>query len=279
VGLLVVVVVSAGAGLLLPTNSLARACWCVSQVVAGLLLLVLAQVSAIAFLGPQRQLMGMFEVLVPGRILVLAVRKLPQTRWPVSLAAWGVALSVLSLVCVNGLSYWLPASKKVKRALAPMASLGDDDGGSLEDLAGDSFKPGEGDPNREQKPENEEWTPMRCVIIGYTFDGDKLGTLLVAEVVKNEIFFAGEVSLEGDALSPEGRAELLRKLVRLYRAKPVFKDLKIRAEWVKPSLLCDVEYAGLDKKHLFKQARLKSLLDKEVPTKRRPPPDDKDKAP
>src|SRR5262249_5003292 len=107
-GMAVVGLISLAAGLLLPPDSLPRAIWSSVQILVGVISLLLAQVSVCGLLGLQREGIGLQDLIFPDKIWRMAFGRLPETRWQVCWGAWSLALVGFAVLCINGLTYWLP---------------------------------------------------------------------------------------------------------------------------------------------------------------------------
>ena len=86
-GVLAVGLGSLDAGLLLPSDSWARAAWTTGQVVTGLVGMLLAHVSVVCFLGTQRDAPGLVDLVMPDRVWKRAIKRLPETQGQVCVAA------------------------------------------------------------------------------------------------------------------------------------------------------------------------------------------------
>jgi hypothetical protein len=252
--------VSLAAGLLLPPDSLPRAVWTSAQVLVGVVSLLLAQVSVCGLLGLQREGIGVQDLIFPDKIWRMAFRRLPETRKQVCWGAWSLALVGFALLCINGLTYWLPkkGALKAKVHVAKMLNIKKDQLKADEDDA-------EAEPEKKDEPRKPETT--RCVVVGYTVERGQLTGLVLARVEGDELRFAGIIR---PGLSTEQKEELLKKFGPLEAKEPVFADFETPAVWLKPKLACEVEHTGYGEDKSFKEPRFKGLLDPETAEKSEP---------
>ena len=267
-GLLAVGLGSLDAGLLLPPGSLARAAWTTAQVVTGLMGLVLAQVSVCSLLGSQQYQPGLWDLVVPERVWRLAIKRLPQTQGQLCCAAWCVALVVCAFTMIGGLTYWLPKKGEV-RPTVYVAKLLDI---KKEQLEAEEPRAEAAEPPRPQPitpaPQPEPSEPAvkpetaRCVVVGYTVEGDEVTGLVVARQEGDELRYAGTVKPQ---LSAEQKEGLLKRFAALASKRPVFADFEKPVVWLKPELACEVEHTGTGDSPLLKEPRFKGLVQDEKP--------------
>jgi hypothetical protein len=105
VGLCCVAALSLIANYNLPENSRVRAIWSTFQVVGGLLAFLIAGVAASTRLGPMHESLGLMDMLLPDRLWVLVIKRLPATRWHVCTGAWSAMAVLCGILCVGGLTY------------------------------------------------------------------------------------------------------------------------------------------------------------------------------
>jgi hypothetical protein len=275
-GVLVVVGASFLADHRLPEKGRMRATWSTIQVLAGLGVFLITGVVASGRLGTAGQTLSLTDLLLPDRLWVLALKRLPDTRWHICVGAWSLTAILAGIICVGGLTYWLPTKTKKKspaiaKHIKKLAGKKDDD---VDDDATDDEAPKEEKKLTPEKPE-EPPTPKKivteCVIVGYTTKGGELTGLLVATVQGDELHYAGIVPASND---PEVRKDLLTRFAALKVEKPIFPDLNVRATWVQPRLRCEVESEEIKDDLLSGVSAFKRLI---LPKKPRPsqlPPKD-----
>jgi hypothetical protein len=263
-GVAVVGLMSVNAGLLLPRASRQRAVWTTTQVVVGLVGLLLAQVAVCSWLGEQRNGPTLWDLLMPDRVWRVAIRRLPETRWAVCGAAWCVTLVVCALALVGGLTYWLPKKGETRATVHVAKAL---------DLKKEQTEPEQAPadapaPPRPAAPRPEERAPepkpetARCLVVGYTVENDEVASLVVARAEGKELRYAGTVR---PRLTAEQRDDLLKRFGRLASSRPVFRDFEKPVVWLKPELACEVEHAGAADGPLLKEPRFKGLVEPEKP--------------
>jgi hypothetical protein len=252
--------VSLAAGLLLPPDSLPRAVWSSAQVLVGVISLLLAQVSVCGLLGLQREGIGLQDLIFPDKIWRMAFGRLPETRWQVCWGAWSLALVGFALLCINGLTYWLPKKGALKAKVNVAKVL---------NIKKDQLKADEDDAETvtEKKDETPKPETTRCVVVGYTMERGQLAGLVLARVEGDELHFAGIIR---PGLSTDQKEALLKKFGALQATEPVFPDFETPAVWLKPKLACEVEHTGYGEDKLFKEAHFKGLLDPEKAEKAEP---------
>jgi hypothetical protein len=241
-------------------------------VVGGLLAFVIAQVTASTRLGPMHQSLGLMDMLLPDRLWVLAIKRLPATRWQFCTGAWSAMVVLCGILCVGGLTYWL-RSKKLppKPANVFFARVKDkcpEDEGKVDDQdppAEKSDKPKTEETEEAPRPKK---TVTKCVIVGYTTKEGELDGLVVATVQGDELSYAGIVPASKD---PAVREDLLSRFGTLKADAPVFPDLEVKAFWLQPRLFCKVASAGVDEDEVLKEPEFKGLDIPEVPDPARVP--------
>jgi hypothetical protein len=263
-GVAVVGLMSVNAGMLLPPASWQRAVWTTTQIVVGVVGLLLAQVAVCSWLGEQRDQPTLWDLLMPDRVWRVAVRRLPETRWAVCAAAWCVTLIVCALAFVGGLTYWLPKKGDV-RATVPVAKVLDVKKEQVESEPAPAPEP---PPRPAPAPRPEEKAPApklptaRCVVVGYTVENDEVTSLVMARKEGDQWSYVGTVR---PTLTPEQRDDLLKRFGRLASSRPVLRDFTAPVVWLKPELACEVEHAGAADGPLLKEPRFKGLVEGEKP--------------
>jgi hypothetical protein len=278
VGLCCVAALSLIADYNLPENSRVRAIVSTIEVVGGLLAFLIAGLVASTRFGPMHQSLGLTDMLLPDRVWVLAIKRLPATRWHVCTGAWSAMAVLCGILWVGGLTYWLPSKKAPpKPANVPFASRTKDKSSEDEAKMDDQNPPAE----KPDKPTTEETketprpkkTVTRCIIVGYTTKDGELDGLVVATVQNDELSYAGIVPASKD---PAVRKDLLSRFGSLKVDTPVFPDLEVEAIWLQPRLFCAVESAGVDEDEVLKEPQFKGLDIPETPDPAQVP-DGKDK--
>jgi hypothetical protein len=273
VGLCCVSALSLIADYKLPVNSRVRAIWSTIEVVGGLLAFLIAGVAASTRLGPMHESLSLMDMLLPDRLWVRAIKSLPATRWHVCTGAWSAMAVLCGILCVGGLTYWLPSKKSPpKPAKVPFAIRTNDksseDEGKMDDQNPPAEKPDKPKAEETEEPPRPKKTVTKCAIVGYTTKDGELDGLVVATVLDDELSYAGIVPASKD---PEVRTDLLRRFGSLKVDTPVFPDLDVKAIWLQPRLFCEVESAGVDEDDVLKEPEFKGLDVPEMPEPARAP--------
>ena len=269
VGLCCVVALSLIANYKLPENSRVRAIWSTFQVVGGLLAFLIAGAVGTTRLGPMHESLGLMDMLLPDRVWALVIKRLPDTRWHLCTGAWSAMAVLCGILCVGGLTYWLPSKiAPPKPANVPFARVKDkssEDEGKMDDPAEKPDKPKTEETEETPRPKK---TVTKCVIVGYTTKDGELDGLVVATVQDDELSYAGIVPASKD---PTVREDLLNRFGSLKVDTPVFPDLEVKAIWLQPRLFCAVESAGVDEDEVLKEPKFKGLDVPEMPEPARVP--------
>lgn len=120
-GMAAVVLLTLTPALALPEDSLPRALWCTLQIVIGAVMLFGGQVAALAMVAGDDERLTFKDALLPLRLWVTAVRRLPETRRPLWVSAWGLTAILSAVLLVGGLTHWfsyLPRSANARPAAA-----------------------------------------------------------------------------------------------------------------------------------------------------------------
>lgn len=79
-----------------------------------------------------------------------------------------------------------------------------------------------------------------CAIIGYVAEGEAdLGSIILAAEVEGTLKYVGKV---GSGMTEVERVELVQKLTRFRRPKPIVACRTMEAVWVEPELFCRVRF-------------------------------------
>jgi hypothetical protein len=270
-----------------PPGSRERALWSAGHLACGVLLLAAGQAWAVAILKQLKERVGWGDMLSPLQLWGLAARRLPETAWPVGLGCSG-ALAVLSaVVWVGGLSYWLRLDSGPDTDGPPaQAARVRGDGREAEVArvarvlglrqARDGESPGrapespiEAGPARAVRPASGEvarsWSapaadarPVeKCVVVGIVpASAGQAPGLVLATLREGQLSFAGVV--RGGVSQ---RPELLDRLSKLGRSRPLIDGLKLDAVWVRPEVFCEVHQSGVDAGGQFVDPKLKGLIE------------------
>lgn len=286
-GVVTIAVLSVVADYKLPEKSRLRAIWSTFQILGGLLVCWITCMLVTFRIKSIRDSLKLSDIFFPDRLLAQAIKNLPSTRWHVCVASWAIVAAVCAVVWPGGLTYWLPAKSQ---AVAGKKSNGKGKKSFIDSLIAAAKKVDEF-PEEEQKlmeevvapeiPEKpieevpaeekseqpkidgtEKEQPIKrtvekCTIIGYSMEGGLVTGLHVSRTEEDHVRYAGFVPVTKD---PEISKAFLERFAGLKADTPLFPDLTVQATWLKPSLQCEVEAAGVDENKLFKESVFKGLL-------------------
>jgi bifunctional non-homologous end joining protein LigD len=122
----------------------------------------------------------------------------------------------------------------------------------------------------------KEWRKIKavnrqdCVVLGWTRGGgsraETFGSLLVGAYRDGELIWIGQV---GTGFTEPVLADLMRRLNELETKKPPISDPALRAvkgaRWVRPELVCEVEYLQMTKAGKLRAPSFKGLRPDKVP--------------
>ena len=109
-----------------------------------------------------------------------------------------------------------------------------------------------------QSKRSEDWLKIKCykrqefVVCGYqTSDKNKvLSSILVGYYKNGKLVFAGKV---GTGFSESEKKELVSKFDKIITDKNPFKDLNIKANWLKPKFVAEIKFAEFTKDNVLRQ--------------------------
>ena len=270
-GLAAIALVSLIAGRCLATNSPQQMLWSTIQFSLGIVTVLGAQAWALVLVLPGDAALGLGDLFVPFRLWKRAVQRLPETRWPVSAATWGAGLAVFALVLIGHVSF-LPAAyerearlpdsrwyafqpqRELREAMRNWAQNEDDTAwkSATEQLAG---KPDLATKATETGANDDSRPAVQCVILGYVPQADGTpATLLLGTAEGGKIRYAG-TARQG---FPDSGGILYRLMPLQRREVPVPGAKGLKAIWVKPELLCEVQHSGVDSAGTLRDARVKT---------------------
>jgi serine/threonine protein kinase len=241
-----------------PVNSEARAIWGVGQMVAGLVLVLGAQIAAAILLAAKEEGLGVKDLfLISGRLWARVVEHLPTTRWPVYLLTWGLFLGACGL-SVGDLTYWARYHAPRKQAddlRRSIAALEENDPTTEERRTVSrlsEYRPPAQSPPAAVGPNRPP--AVQCVVVGYlpSEDGSSFTGVLTATVRDGKLV---QTDVVERGFTPKERDELYRRLQRVERPTPPAwwkGDTPSGVVWVRAdsreSVVCEVECARVDAK-------------------------------
>ncbi|HYV40138.1 MAG TPA: hypothetical protein VE988_30920 [Gemmataceae bacterium] len=106
-GIATIVAVNIPQGMMLPPDTFARALTATMELLIGLVMVFAAQVWALCLLGPEDGRLNFKDAVIPGKLWGMTLRKLPETRGQVWLAAWGLAAMLSAIFIIGDFAHWL----------------------------------------------------------------------------------------------------------------------------------------------------------------------------
>jgi hypothetical protein len=270
-----------------PLGSRARAVWSAGSLLCGVLLLLAGQAWAIALLKRMNERINWGDLLSPLQVWGLAVRRLPTTAWPIGLGGSGFLAVLAAVVWVGGLTYWISLSPRIDEdgSTRRVAAAGEKESRVSQDLNRVTRVLGLRQSSSEAPAERTPESPVaagtavaqfasanpvpagisvadtrpieRCVIVGFVpaSEGQEPG-LVLATLREGQLTFAGVVR---NGLKQ--KAEVLDRLSKLGRARPIVEGLNLNAVWVRPEVFCDVHQSGSDAKGELVDPNLRGLIE------------------
>lgn len=255
-------------------ESVTRTLWATGELIVGVVALFVAQWWALVMVAPREEGMGIRDLFLPARLWILTLIRLPETRWPVSMAAAGWALVACAVFWIGGLELWYskgskrwqsrasaaiserPAGATIREALvtlkrethAALLSKAAADVGARAEQLTKSIIP--------SSLTEDVRDAVQCVVLGYVSDGEGSPVgLLLATMKDGKLSYAGMVRQGVEQVQ-----ELKQRLDRLEPRESPIGGLSIKAVWVQPKVLCEVHSTGLDDQGFLKDPNFKSLL-------------------
>ena len=254
----------------LPTDSPQQTIWSTLQFSAGILSFLTAQAWALVLVLPNDASLGFTDLLLPFRLWGRAVRRLPETRGPISLALWGAALAAFALAFVGRVSFRPSDYQRETVVKGPWHSFqpqpelreaarnwDDDRNKSVWDSASASLNGRADLATKANDDGSNDTRPMvQCVILGFVPEADGTPATLVLGAAQDGQFRYAGLARHGFQDNPE-LLERLQPLMR--RETPVRGASGLRAIWVRPALFCEVQHSGLDEQGVLRDPRIKTL--------------------
>lgn len=101
-------------GSVLPAGGLPRAAWTTLLMGVGLFVIFISQIIVLVRVAPEDPQISFKDMFFPIRLWGHALKRTVTLRWPLTTAAWGLALSLSACVFIGGLGHWmtyLPGAK------------------------------------------------------------------------------------------------------------------------------------------------------------------------
>ena len=263
----------------LPLDSPQRAYWSTIQLGLGLLAILAAQVWTLVYLRKHRYHLGLIDLVFPSHLWYLAFRRVPDTNGAIGLAGGGVAAMLAAVLWVGGLSYWIQTnefeqedevfagtSHKEKFQRTPLGKFVDGLRERVRKRPEEKKRVGSGPPpdppppvtpTAPTDPPPDNRPAVRCIITGYVLNAaGELDSLLLGTLRNGKLTGAGFVRPD---LTPEARAELLKRLSAQRRANPAVDGQSAQAIWVNPVIECEVRHSGTDDQGRLVEPALKEV--------------------
>jgi hypothetical protein len=237
----------------------------------GLFGLWLARAWALILIAPTDDSVGMKDLFLPSKLWIIAFRRLPETKKPIGLLCWSMALSICASSIIGGMMFWTsyyqPKKLANKNLMASVmgAMQGEGKEESLEEAIRDfassqDLTKGKGDKKLvEDDPTKPDTRPtMQCVVLGYRLTKKKeLTGLVLASDFNGRLKYIGLVET---GWTKEQAAELLQRLEPLQQERPLIAGLGLIANWVQPKVFCEVHQSGLSDQGRLIKPRFGNLL-------------------
>jgi hypothetical protein len=280
-GCLVVLSVSLTANHYLLLESFERALWQAIQIGVGALFVLVGRIWAIMLVTSEEESIGVMDVFFSWHLWKLTIRRLPLTRRPVWIGAWGLTAIICAQSIIGGHEYWYQyyqpkkyARKNLVDIVKAMAAQAEgEETESLEDAIKKFSDPDKLPLKKKGKEDNVDRRPTKeCVIIGYllTDDTEDLAALLVATDGEHGLVFAGIVTM---GWTPTMKQNLFKMFATRVRSQPPLPGVTTSAAWlrrglqfqeriiwVKPDIFCEVHQSGWDDDGLLMQPNFKGFL-------------------
>jgi hypothetical protein len=262
-------------------ESFERALWQAIQLVLGLLAILVGRIWAIILVTSEEATIGIIDVFLSWRLWKLTIQRLPLTRKPVWVGAWGMTAAVCAYFVIGGQEFWYQyynPPKYAKQSLVDLVSTAaaNAEGGaaSVEDAAKQLSEKQDLSQTKKKQEEKVDRRPtMECLILGYvlTEDNKDLAGLMLGTEGEKELIFAGYVTR---GWTPAAKQNLFKLFEGRTRATPFIPVLtqsdawlkrglpyRERVIWVKPEIFCEVHQGGWDNERFLMEPNFKRLLD------------------
>ena len=265
-GVVVITALSIWAALTLGDDSAVRTLWTLAQALIGLMVFGIAHLSAYMLACTKTDKIGPFDYFMkPVEIWKPSIRQLPAGWNRVCLGGWSSFAIFAAFVFIGGIDINAVFEKDwgfEKQAQANLLHAIVDEArkqkeGAEENLEGamNQFV-GEGEPKEDK---NKPLPAVECVVIGYvpTDDAEVFSAVVLASLVEGKLRYVGTVS---SAEIPEEHRDVLRKrMPRLQQERPLVKS-PVPANWLRPVLLCRVNYSEWSSQKQLKGAVFEKML-------------------
>ncbi|MBT4866253.1 MAG: hypothetical protein HON53_14210 [Planctomycetaceae bacterium] len=241
--------------------------WGVAQIAIAEFTSLVAHVLALIHASSKSDRYSPFDLLMkPLALWRPTFSTLPKSAWRVWMFAWGQTAMICAVLIIGGLNFsalfddWgvkKNSSANLVQAIADQARENGEDEESLEDAlnktatAGDDIAP------------KEELLPVEdpiveCLIFGYRKNLEEKPTaLLLATIVKGRMKYVGMISVVG--IPDEAMQTLTERMPNLTQKNPFIK-CRFKAVWLRPQLMCEVEYKEWTRSNQLLKPKFRELL-------------------
>jgi hypothetical protein len=241
--------------------------WGVAQIAISEFATLVAHVLALIHASTKSDRYSPFDLLMkPLALWGPTFAMLPKNAWRVWMFAWGQTAMICAVLIIGGLNFsalfddWGVAKRSntnLVSAIEVHARENGEDEESLEDALNKTATAGdEIAPNEEALP--VETPTVECLIFGYrkNLEG-KPTSLLLATTVKGRMKYVGMISVVG--IPEEALQTLVARMPNLAQKNPFIK-CRFKAVWLRPQLMCEVEYKEWTRSNLLLKPQFRQLL-------------------
>jgi hypothetical protein len=281
VGCLGVVVVSLVANEVLLPESFERAFWQAMQLAVGVLAILVGRIWAIILITAEESSIGIADVFFSWKLWKLTIKRLPMTRKPVWVGAWGLTAVLCAWLIIGGHEFWYQyynPPKFAKQSLVDMTKMAvaedEEDPAAAAEAAAKKRREKEELEKKKAEDKVDRRPTMDCVVIGFVLTEDRKdleGLLLATDSDKKGLAFAGYVAR---GWTPTVKQNLLKLFNGRTRSTPFIPVLtqsdtwlkrglpfRERVIWLKPEIFCEVHQSGWDNEGFLTDPNFKRLLD------------------
>jgi hypothetical protein len=270
-GIVAVVALSFTVRLSVVGNAVLRARWAFAQAAIAEFAALVVFVLAYLYASQTSDRFSPFDlVLKPVEIWKPTFAALPRNAWRVWVFIWAQTALLCAVFVIGGMNYsslfgdWgvrKRAGTNLTQIIADQARENATEEESLTDAlnnSADSSGTAASPDDDDQSEAVAELPTAECLIIGYRKSGgDGIRSLLLATAIGNRMQYVGMISMIG--IPEETRLELLERLPTLVQERP-FVRCRLRAVWLKPVVMCQVEFKDWTRgKHLIRP-KFKQIL-------------------
>lgn len=191
---------------------------------------------------------------------------LPKNAWRVWMFAWGQTAMICAVLIIGGLIFsalfddWGVAKNSnanLVQAIADQARENGDDADSLDEALNNTATVADEVTPKEDAVPIENPT-AECLIFGYRKNlAGEPTSLLLATTVKGRMKYVGMISVVG--IPEEALQTLIARMPNLTQNNP-FVKCRYKAVWLRPQLMCEVEFEDWTRGKQLKKPQFLQLL-------------------